>query len=86
MSPAEHAELARLLRDTVADWRLSYDDCQEIRDLYSWADFKELEIRDTNAVTDKQRPKNRELLISPPLDEMDGDYVGAGWIGKDGQP
>lgn len=86
MSPTEHAELARLLRETDADWRLSYDDCQEIRDLYSWADFKELEIRYTNAVTDKQRPKNRELLISPPPDEVDGDYVCAGWIGKDGQP
>jgi len=65
MSPAEHAELAALLRETPADWRLSYDDCPEIRDLYSWAEFKELEIRYTNAVTDKKRPKNRELLISP---------------------
>lgn len=65
MSPEEHAELASLLRNTPADWRLSYDDCQEIRDLYPWADFKELEIRYTNAVTDKKRPKNRELLISP---------------------
>lgn len=45
--------------------RLSYDDCQEIRELYSWASFQELEIRYTNAVTDKKRPKNRELLISP---------------------
>jgi DNA adenine methylase len=65
MSPNEHAELAALLRQTRADWRLSYDDCQEIRELYSWAEFQELEIRYTNAVTDKKRPKNRELLISP---------------------
>jgi DNA adenine methylase len=65
MNHDEHAELASLLRDTPADWRLSYDDCPEIRDLYSWAEFQELEIRYTNAVTDKKRPKNRELLISP---------------------
>jgi DNA adenine methylase len=65
MKPDEHAELASLLRETSADWRLSYDDCQEIRDFYSWAAFKELEIRYTNAVTTKRRPKNMELLILP---------------------
>jgi DNA adenine methylase len=65
MSHDEHVELAALLRHTPADWRLSYDDCPEVRDLYSWAQFRELEIRYTNAVTDKKRPKNRELLISP---------------------
>jgi DNA adenine methylase len=65
MSHDEHVELACLLRDTPADWRLSYDDCPEVRELYSWASFAELEIRYTNAVTDKRRPKNRELLIRP---------------------
>lgn len=65
MSPDEHLELAGILRRTAADWRLSYDDCPEIRDMYSWAEFRELEIHYTNAVTNKRRPKNRELLISP---------------------
>jgi DNA adenine methylase len=86
MSHEEHVEMATLLRATRADWRLSYDDCPEVRDLYSWAEFRELEIRYTNAVTDKKRPKNRELLISPPPSEVEGDYVGMGWVGKDGQP
>lgn len=86
MSHDEHVELATLLRETKADWRLSYDDCPEVRELYSWAEFRELEIRYTNAVTDKKRPKNRELLISPAPEEVEGDYVGMGWIGKDGQP
>jgi len=85
MSPEEHAELASLLHETRADWRLSYDDCPEIRELYSWASFQELEIRYTNAVTKDKRPKNRELLISPPAEDA-GDYVGIGWVGKDGQP
>lgn len=86
MSHEEHVELASLLRDTAADWRLSYDDCKEVRELYSWAEFEELEIRYTNAVTDKKRPKNKELLISPSPQDVDGDYVGMGWVGKDGQP
>ncbi len=85
MSHEEHAELASLLHETAADWRLSYDDCPEIRELYSWASFQELEIRYTNAVTKTKRPKNRELLISPPAEDA-GDYVGMGWVGKDGRP
>jgi len=85
MSHQEHVELATLLRETKADWRLSYDDCKEVRDLYSWASFHELEIRYTNAVTDKKRPKNRELLITPPQ-ESECDYVGMGWVGKNGAP
>jgi DNA adenine methylase len=85
MSDDEHAELASLLHGTPADWRLSYDDCPRVRELYSWASFRELEIRYTNAVTKDKRPKNRELLISPPAEDA-GDYVGMGWVGKDGQP
>jgi len=65
MTHEEHVEMAGLLRDTQADWRLSYDDCPEVRSLYEWAGFTELEILYTNAVTDKKRPKNCELLISP---------------------
>lgn len=86
MNHEEHAELAGMLHETTADWRLSYDDCPEIRQMYSWAQFQELEIRYTNAITDKRRPKNRELLISPPPEEVENDYVGMGWVGKDGQP
>lgn len=85
MTDAEHAELASLLHDTPADWRLSYDDCPRVRELYAWASFAELEIRYTNAVTRSRRPKNRELLISPPQ-ESEGDYSGMGWVGKDWQP
>lgn len=65
MTEAEHDELALLLRRTPADWRLSYDDCPRVRQLYDWATFTELEIRYTNAVTRSRRPKNRELLVAP---------------------
>jgi DNA adenine methylase len=85
MTHEEHVELSVMLRNTDADWRLSYDDCDEIRELYSWASFRELEIRYTNAITDKKRPKNKELLILP-RDENESDYVGMGWVGADGRP
>lgn len=86
MSHDEHVELATLLHKADADWRLSYDDCPAVRELYSWAEFQELEIRYTNAVTAKKRPKNRELLISPAPQDVAGDYAGMGWIGADGRP
>ena len=80
MGHDEHAELAEMLRNTPSDWRLSYDDCPQIREMYSWAYFKELEITYTNAVTrDIQRPKNREVLISPSgAAAMRGEGVGYG--------
>lgn len=62
----DHARLAEALQATNAQWALSYDDHPEIRRLYSWATFKELEVRYSNAVTNKAtRPKNREVLITP---------------------
>jgi DNA adenine methylase len=66
MDDAEHAELSAMLRGTAADWRLSYDDCDRVRDLYSWAIHRHLEVRYTNAVTSGSRPQRVELLICPP--------------------
>jgi DNA adenine methylase len=67
MSHDEHVELASALHSTQADWRLSYDDCEEIRALYPSSEFSELEVRYTNATSDNKRRKNKELLISPAL-------------------
>ena len=66
MSDAEHLELAALLRETAADWLLSYDDCPRVREFYGWASIREVEVRYSNAVTSGQREKTRELLISSP--------------------
>lgn len=64
-SARDHDRLAGCLRSTNAKWALSYDDHPEIRRLYSWATFTELEVRYSNAVTKKAtRPKNREVLIT----------------------
>jgi DNA adenine methylase len=65
MSDPEHAELAAMLRGTDAEWRLSYDDCDRVRELYSWAASRALAVRYTNAVTSGSRPQRAELLICP---------------------
>jgi DNA adenine methylase len=58
---ADHLRLRDLLRHTGHDWVLSYDDCPQIRDLYSFANIEEVEV--TYSVSKSRR--TRELLISP---------------------
>jgi len=65
MSEREHEEMAATLRGLRADWRLSYDDCSRVRELYAWASVGELEVRYTNAVTRGRRPTRREAVIAP---------------------
>jgi len=65
MNDADHARLAAILRQATCQWVLSYDDHQRIRELYSWAEFSELLITYTNAVTSSRRPKNKEVAITP---------------------
>jgi len=58
----DHERLARLLRDTQHRWVLSYDNCEEIRDLYAgWARIDEVSA--TYSVNGGRRTS--ELLISP---------------------
>lgn len=57
---SEHERLADLLKTLRQPWVLSYDDCQEIRELYDWADIQTLAVGYSIAgATTKQ-----ELLIS----------------------
>lgn len=65
MAKADHNRLANSLKATRADWTLSYDDVQEIRQLYDWATISEIEVRYSNAITDGKRPKNKEIVIVP---------------------
>jgi len=56
----DHERLADYLRKTKHRWVLSYDDCAEIRKLYSWATIKEIKLKYTiNTVRNKV-----ELLIT----------------------
>lgn len=41
-SNEEHIKLSNLLKNTNHNWILSYDDCDEIRNLYSWANITEV--------------------------------------------
>jgi DNA adenine methylase len=58
--PEDHERLATCLKKTEHLWLLSYDDCPEIRDLYSWATIEELEVKYSIAGSTKKG----ELLIS----------------------
>lgn len=57
----DHKRLAIALKNTIHKWVLSYDDCDEIRDLYSWAHIETLSV---NYSITTARQKN-ELLICP---------------------
>jgi DNA adenine methylase len=58
----DHERLAFLLVSTRHHWLLSYDDCPQVRELYSWAHIEEL--GDVNYSITNARKKT-ELLIMP---------------------
>jgi DNA adenine methylase len=61
----DHALLAENLKKCQHQWLLTCDDCKTIRDLFSFANIKEFEIRYSINNVDKQFiTPNRELLIS----------------------
>lgn len=70
MTSFDHLRLSKMLRKTSHRWVLSYDDCREIRDIYSWACVREIDVNySINANKDKdsgKRLSNRkgELIIS----------------------
>lgn len=56
----DHKRLSEFLKTTEHSWLLSYDNCQEIRDLYHWANIEEIDVGySINGST-----KKGELLIS----------------------
>ncbi|KKL03797.1 hypothetical protein LCGC14_2622550, partial [marine sediment metagenome] len=59
-SEEDHVRLATALRDTHHQWVLSYDDCPEVRDLYSFARIQELPVNYSIAGS----VPNVELLIT----------------------
>ena len=58
---ADHVRLAELLRKTSHPWVLSYDDCNLVRDLYSWANVESVSVG--YSVSSVRRTD--ELLITP---------------------
>lgn len=57
----QHQELSEILKNSNQHWILSYDDCSQIRDLYSWAHIKEVEA--SYSITGAK--KKTELIIYP---------------------
>ena len=65
----DHERLASALQKTSHSWVLSYDDCPEIRKLYSWATLKPLAVNYSITATKEKETgkrlsrKKTELLI-----------------------
>lgn len=55
----DHVRLSKILQETNHHWLLSYDDCEQIRDLYSWATIQECPV----TYTINGSIKKQELLI-----------------------
>ena len=61
----DHARLAEVLHKTNNLFCLSYDDCAEIRELYSWANVFELSwLYNTANLSGETRKLGRELIIT----------------------
>ena len=67
----DHERLASALKNTKHAWVLSYDDCDEIRELYQWACVQPLDVNYSITATKDKKTGERlsrtkaELLICP---------------------
>ncbi|MDR3613396.1 MAG: DNA adenine methylase [Candidatus Obscuribacterales bacterium] len=61
----DHWKLAKLLKKTKHRFLITYDDCEEIRNLYSWANINEwtLQYGMNNCSADRKSRIGSELLI-----------------------
>jgi len=81
----DHVRLSEALKETKHRWVLSYDDCPEIRDMYSWANIDELCVNySITALKDKDTgerlsTKKIELLIHSNSSDKSGDNI-LSWI------
>lgn len=63
----DHQRLADLLRNTPHKWLLSYDDCEEIRNIYSWAKIDSIDVNYTITATKDKHTGKRLARIKPEL-------------------
>ena len=59
-SERDHVRLSEALKSTDHEWLLSYDDCQNVRDLYSWAKIKSVNVN----YSIKGSREKKELIIT----------------------
>jgi len=65
--PNDHIRLSKVLKDTKHMFFLTYDDCEEIRELYNWAKIYEINFfyRIDNSKDNKdKRKKGNEIVIT----------------------
>lgn len=80
----DHKRLAVALKNTKHNWLLSYDDCQDIRDLYKWASLESLDVNYSitatkNKDTGKRLSRTKaELLMCPDRKGDCNGYLEAG--------
>lgn len=60
----DHLRLEKVLKDLDYGFVLSYDDCEEIRDLYSWANHYPRTWFHNTANSSGPRKVGRELIIT----------------------
>jgi DNA adenine methylase len=63
-SKEEHIKLAGMLKKLDCKWFLSYDNCQEVRELYDWAEIIQIPV----SYTLNNTGRAVELLIMPRLE------------------
>jgi len=79
----DHIRLSKALRSTSHQWVLSYDDCDEIRNLYSWANLEEIYVNYSitalkdNDTGERLATQKKELLISSEASDIVGRFS---WI------
>ncbi|WP_270665840.1 DNA adenine methylase [Staphylococcus hominis] len=63
----DHLRLAELLRNTNHYFVLTYDDCEDIRNLYFWANIQSLDFHyrlDNSNNNERTRKRGKEILIT----------------------
>jgi len=72
MNKMDHEKLANILSSSENNWVLSYDNCQDIREMYSWARLLEIDVKYCIKGEKTSWDKTRELIILPNL-SRDGE-------------
>ena len=66
MAEDDHRRLARCVRDSSAQWAVSYDEHPLVEEMFSGCTITPIAARYSNAVArNGERPKNREVVITP---------------------
>ena len=77
----DHERLARLLKESKHSWLLSYDDCQAIRDLLSWANVQEIDVgysvNGCRCARELLITRRHSTLVGVVADPLGGSFGGA---------